>query len=772
MKSYIKWVILLFNLFAWIGASAADNTVYGRVVNEADSVAIANVKCSLFRDNMLITSTSTDDEGLFRFDYKSNASYQIVFAYEGYEETEIRFSGFKGVRNLGLIAMVKPTILDEVTVAGKSRIERLGKLYVTPSKFQVNASNSSFDLLSKLNLPGLRIDAMSDNLSVSNGQVMLYVDGVPTSAMYLKTLKASYVATVEYQDRLPMKYGGGEGGVINIVLKPRDDGGSLYLGAGIVPYMKSDNGTVSFEYHRGSSELGLLYNISFNDYKHQSRSETNEYISSQSSIKESSLSNENDYSLRNTVQLSYTYRHSQNTIFSTFIQLFNRHDKTCMDGSVYDTENGKLLIHGYSEDKYLMPARLNLFLKKSMGRHGLELMFDGSYSHQNVENRQYFTFANGSVSGLNNDAKGDNFGFRFDGYYNFRIDDTSSLEASYYGKFRFNTNRYDNDASIENQSAGDHYLNVNYSKIFGKFELQISPGLTILVNGNKFKDTDLTNVYINPVGRLNLGYRISETFRCDGLLSVGRRTPEMVEYTDHIRQVNLYLYKAGNPDLKGQKQIYGSLSLNYFKGKFNGRAYVGYDYGINPFYNSVICLGDNYFLCKPVNYKHNKSLFLYIDLGANNLWDRLGYLVSVGYQCLEAKGEAFNNRINQLSLYAQIYFNWRNFTAQYQLKLGNESLAGPIVTASPLSNILSLSYRFNSHWNLTLSTAYFLQSGVVTSRVYNNQKAYVNSVKVICPEYRSFTRLTISYNTNFGSRKNVKLQRRLSGESGGGSLQQ
>lgn len=298
---------------------------------------------------------------------------------------------------------------------------------------------------------------------------------------------------------------------------------------------------------------------------------------------------------------------------------------------------------------------------------------------------------------LNNDAKGDNFGFRFDGYYNFRIDDTSSLEASYYGKFRFNTNRYDNDASIENQSAGDHYLNVNYSKIFGKFELQISPGLTILVNGNIFKDTNLTNVYINPVGRLNLGYRISETFRCDGLLSVGRRTPEMVEYTDHIRQVNLYLYKAGNPDLKGQKQIYGSLSLNYFKGKFNGRAYVGYDYGINPFYNSVICLGDNYFLCKPVNYKHNKSLFLYVDLGANNLWDRLGYLVSVGYQCLEAKGEAFNNRINQLSLYAQIYFNWRNFTAQYQLKLGNESLAGPIVTASPLSNILSLSYRFNSH---------------------------------------------------------------------------
>lgn len=109
MKSYIKWVILLFNLFAWIGASAADNTVYGRVVNEADSVAIANVKCSLFRDNMLITSTSTDDEGLFRFDYKSNASYQIVFAYEGYEETEIRFSGFKGVRNLGLIAMVDYT---------------------------------------------------------------------------------------------------------------------------------------------------------------------------------------------------------------------------------------------------------------------------------------------------------------------------------------------------------------------------------------------------------------------------------------------------------------------------------------------------------------------------------------------------------------------------------------------------------------------------------------------------------------------------------------
>lgn len=772
MKLYIKWVVLIINLFAWIGASAADNTVYGRVVNESDSVAISNVKCSLFRDNMLVSSTSTDGEGSFRFDYNPKSAYQIVFAAEGYEETEIRFSGFKGVHNLGLIAMVKPTILDEVTVSGKSRIEKLGKLYVTPSKFQVNASNSSFDLLSKLNLPGLRIDAMNGKPTINSGEVKIYVDGVPNDVAYLKTLKASDVATVEYQDRLPMRYGGGDGGVINIVTKPRDAGGNLYLEGTIVPYLKSDNGIVSFEYHKGASNFGVIYQINYDDFLHDNRSQLVEYISPLTTITERKESRAKNYTLQNAIRLSYTYKPSYNTVFSTYFQLTNTNNSNDFVIESEDIEKGLYTTKGYINNKIFMPARLNLFFKKSMGRHGLEFMFDGNFSHQNVTNNQLYTFDNSAVTSINNDAKGDNFGFRIDGMYNFRIDDTSSLEASYFGNFRFNRNKYANDGSTEHQNDGNHHITLNYAKIFGKFNLQFTPGLSVKTNGNKIGDASESNTYVNPTGRLNLGYKLSEIFRLQASLTVGRRLPELRDYTDHIRQENLYLYRSGNPDLKGQTQYNGDISLHFYKGKFNGRLYASYDYSPNPFYQSVVCLGENYFLSKPINYKRDKSVYVYLDLGANSLWDRVGYMVSVGYSHVDAKGETFHNMINRISLYAQVYFNWRNFTAQYQFMLGGKSLTGPIIIETPMSNTLSLQYRLNSHWDFSLSSMYFLQSGVVSSKVINNQKDYRQSMTATNPEYRSLTWLTITYRTNFGSNKDTGVQRRLNGVSGGGSLQQ
>ena len=765
-------IVLVAVMLANMELIAQDNIVYGRVVNEADSTAISNAKCTLFAETILISSTQTDDNGQFYFKYNPKKSYQIVISAKGFEETELKFAGFKGSHNLGIVPMIKTTMLDEFTVSANTRLDRLGKLYVTPSKFQVNASNSSFDLLSKLNLPGFRIDIMSSNPTVDNGAVYLYVDGVPTDVTYLKTLKASDVQTVEFQDRQPLRYGGGRGGVINIILKQRDDGVQIFAGADFVPYLKDGQAAFNAEYHKGASSFDVLYDFGYHDLVDTDFSEITDYISKAFTIEESRIGVYHYKSLSNNVRLSYTYKPNSTTAFQATYRIGDFYQKRTETSDCNDVQFGDYTRDSRYRSDNFYPGRLNLFFRKDFDKHKFEFQLDGSYSRNDILN--LIEYVSGAPMGtlFDNGGKSDNYGLNFDAFYNFNIDNTSSVEASYYGHFIFNRNSYNNDNSVEHQTNTSNFLRATYSKIIDRFDFQVAPAFIITSNRNSTGGGPVSNTYVSPTGRINLGLRLSRLFRLRGDFTVSTRTPQLIDYSSHIEQVNLFLYNTGNPDLKTQTQLYGGLSLNFNNGKYNASARVSYDHRINPKYESVTCMEEGKFLSQTVNYNKERSVYVDLNTGANGLWDMFGYNLSLGYQHTDAHAHTFNSVLNRFSFYGQVYFNWKHLTVQYQLSLADKTISGPVTTTTPFNNTLSVNYRINSHWDVSVSSMYFLQKGVKISETVNNQQDYKQTISMTVPNFRSYTRISFTYRTGFGTRKNTKIQRRLNGESGESSFRQ
>ena len=266
---HIKFIIALLMLFCspiTVFAQHAICSISGMVIDEEQNpVSYASV--AIYNETVPLTGVITDNDGKFLL--KTNQSsneYRLAVEFIGYAKFEGRITPDKPRINLGVITLKEDAIaLGEIVVSGKEVAQK--------SNVEHTTINASANMASS---KGTAIDVLrsASSVSITNGEIairgnkniLVLMDGVPTTASDLSTIPAANIQSIEVITNPDASHdAGGTGGIINIISKrSRVEGfrGMLAANYGFNHYV---NGNISLSSNREKSSWRFSYNTKYED---------------------------------------------------------------------------------------------------------------------------------------------------------------------------------------------------------------------------------------------------------------------------------------------------------------------------------------------------------------------------------------------------------------------------------------------------------------------------------------------------------------------------
>ena len=268
MKNLKHVWLLSVGLVAATGASA--QTVSGRLVDEnKQPLPYANVVLLSLPDSAFVAGATSDDQGVFALKNLAPKSYLLQMSYIGYQTQSVRLEKLDRKVDLGPVQLVQDAVaLEGVTVTGTNVVEKIDRQIVIPSSRQVKAAASGYELLSHMQLPGLKVDNMNRTVStVSGGGVELRINDIVATTAQVQALRPGEVVRVEYIDNPDLRYADTEvEAVINYVVKHRESG--VAGGFDLTNAVTTGFGDDSFylKANHKLSEFGFNYYVSYRNY--------------------------------------------------------------------------------------------------------------------------------------------------------------------------------------------------------------------------------------------------------------------------------------------------------------------------------------------------------------------------------------------------------------------------------------------------------------------------------------------------------------------------
>ncbi|MBQ5895856.1 MAG: outer membrane beta-barrel protein, partial [Bacteroidaceae bacterium] len=265
----IKLITALLMLFCspiTVLAQRAICSISGKVIDEKQNpVSYASV--AIYNGSVPLTGVITDNDGKFLLKInQSSNEYRLAVKFIGYAKFEGRITPDKPRINLGVIALKEDAIaLGEVVVTGKEVAQKSTVEHTTinGSANMASSKGTAIDVLRSAS----SVSITNDEIAIrGNKNILVLMDGVPTTASDLSTIPAANIQSIEVITNPDASHdAGGTGGIINIISKrSRAEGFSGMLAAnyGFNHYV---NGNISLSSNREKSSWRFSYNTRYED---------------------------------------------------------------------------------------------------------------------------------------------------------------------------------------------------------------------------------------------------------------------------------------------------------------------------------------------------------------------------------------------------------------------------------------------------------------------------------------------------------------------------
>lgn len=194
--------------------------ITGRVIDERQK-PISYASVAIYQGASPITGVVTDSEG--KFSLKANQSateYRLAVEFIGYEKYEGLITPSKAQINLGIITLKEDAIaLSEVVVTGKEVAQKSTVEHTTinASANMASSKGTAIDVLRSAS----SVSISNDEIAIrGNKNILVLMDGVPTTASDLSTIPAANIQSIEVVTNPDASHdAGGTGGIINIISK-------------------------------------------------------------------------------------------------------------------------------------------------------------------------------------------------------------------------------------------------------------------------------------------------------------------------------------------------------------------------------------------------------------------------------------------------------------------------------------------------------------------------------------------------------------------------
>ena len=265
----IKLITALLMLFCspiTVFAQRAICSISGKVIDEKqNTVSYASV--AIYNGSVPLTGVITDNDGKFLLKInQSNNEYRLAVKFIGYAKFEGRITPDKPRINLGVIALKEDAIaLGEVVVTGKivAQNSTVEHTTINGSANMASSKGTAIDVLRSAS----SVSITNDEIAIrGNKNILVLMDGVPTTASDLSTIPAANIQSIEVITNPDASHdAGGTGGIINIISKRSRAEGFSGMLASNYGFSHFANGNISLSSNREKSSWRFSYNTRYED---------------------------------------------------------------------------------------------------------------------------------------------------------------------------------------------------------------------------------------------------------------------------------------------------------------------------------------------------------------------------------------------------------------------------------------------------------------------------------------------------------------------------
>ena len=258
MRRLLLWIVLLASSLA----AQAQTGLKGRVV-EVDGTPVLYAAVMLDSGKKTVAGVMTEKDGSFQMNGSFKGKYVLKVSSIGYKtlQRELECPG-KGIMDLGDIILEEDnTLLDEaVVVAGETpKSVSIEKTRIQTSASAAAATGSVLEVIRGVS--SVSVDGDGGISIRGNSNVLILVDGIPTTLGGLESIPAANVQSIEIVTSPDVKYDSeGTGGIVKIISKKQSANLFNAMAAFNYGFDGFLNGNVAMNYNKGRWGLRFNYN--------------------------------------------------------------------------------------------------------------------------------------------------------------------------------------------------------------------------------------------------------------------------------------------------------------------------------------------------------------------------------------------------------------------------------------------------------------------------------------------------------------------------------
>lgn len=266
MRRIVFTLIVLLSLSFYSAAQQSKCTISGRISDE-QNVPVAYASVAVYDDAEPITGTISDNNGKFVLKIPAgNKEIKLAVEFIGYARYTCNLIPDKSNIDLGLIKLKDDSIALEgaaVTakeVTHKSTVEHTT---INAAANMVSDKGTAIDILRSASA----VTISNDEISIrGNSNILVLMDGVPTTASDLSTIPASNIKSIEVITNPDASHdASGTGGIINIVSKKISLEGFSGLVSANYGFNHFVTANAAISYNRPKASYRFSYNTKYED---------------------------------------------------------------------------------------------------------------------------------------------------------------------------------------------------------------------------------------------------------------------------------------------------------------------------------------------------------------------------------------------------------------------------------------------------------------------------------------------------------------------------
>ena len=771
MKTRVLFVALAI---VSAGALCAQNKVNGCVIDRTDNSKLIGVNVTLSNDSGQVAGTTTDNNGKFTLN-AGNGDYILELSYIGYETIRMALT-VNDNTHIGTIQMQEgATELGEVVVESQAIIQKVDRQILLPSKEQTQASSDGVSMLQNLQIPRIVISPIDNSVkTLSDESVQLRINGVEASTSDVKAINPKDIIRVEYHDQPGVRYNGAAA-VVDYIVKHRDTGGSLMLaGTNGLTLPGIGNYYLAGKVHFGKSSIQAVATYApYDIYWTRTNNET--YHFSTGKIENNEVGEPTRYKTYPVnVSLNYNWTNGDKNMLNIRLRdnmAYTPYGSSDRDSRLFQPTDS-FEIHDHDKSSSQSPS-LDIYYQHNLP-HKQHLYFDvvGTYintrSDRRFEQLPLSTLSDSGLSTLSeavyvlSRVRGDKWSLIGEAIYEKEWENIMlTVGARHNQQWVKNTYLGSTEATV-NMTTGETYAFAEMRHRVDKFSYVVGIGVmhTLIDQAGQKQ----SNWIARP--QLTMSYDFGKGWFWKYKGYVSGYQPSLSQLSDITQQIDKYLMRRGNPNLKSVMYVSNEMELSWQSKHVNLNLWANYSYDHKPIMEETfeeIIDGSPYAIRMYDNQRGYHKLNVSPSLQVKLLDNKLMFNVTPFVKYMVSQGNNYHHEHVNYGVRGGIFYllkGWRFFA---DVVTAQHNLWGETLTLGELTHDIGINYN-SEHFGFGIMMVNpFSPHGSRT--VTKDLSALAPTANTaVMQNYRQVLMLNFNVNLDFGSRASTRGYQRINNE--------